>query len=63
MSGFMPLIPNVSALLVNNICVTISGIAVLMTPLCTDFISMAVCSGLYGLFGCKYYYFTNHGKF
>ena len=47
-------IPRLSPLLVNNVCVTIAGFAVLFTPFCLTFTTMAVANAMYGLFAGMY---------
>ena len=53
-SGAVSVIPQVSPLLLNNICVTLAGLSILLTPFCTTFTSMAVAIASYGLFACRY---------
>ncbi|XP_067928354.1 monocarboxylate transporter 14-like [Watersipora subatra] len=54
LSGSLSLIPSVSPLLVNNICLALTGLSVLLTPLCQTFALMAVASASYGLFSSTF---------
>lgn len=62
LSGCLSLIPNVSVLLINNVCITLSGVAVLVTPFCTTFLTMVISIAAYGLFACKLQNKGNSGE-
>ena len=48
--------PGVSALLVNNISIALTGICVFCLPFCSTYTMIAVDCVLFGLFVCKYQY-------
>lgn len=52
-AGCLSFAPKISPLLVNNICITLAGVAVILTPFCTSFVSMAIAIAGYGFFCCK----------
>lgn len=54
LSGFISTLPGVSPLLVNNISITIAGVVLMLTPLCTTYATIAVATAAVGLFCCKY---------
>lgn len=49
----------VSALLVNNLSITLAGVAVTLIPLSKSYVTMMIAAAAYGFFSCKLYNSSN----
>jgi hypothetical protein len=52
--GYVADFPNVNALLMNNICLVVSTVAVASTPFCSSYAAYIVMSIFFGIAICKY---------
>jgi hypothetical protein len=54
--GYVADFPKVNALLMNNICLVVSTVAVAATPFCSSYTAYIVMSIFFGIAICKYSY-------
>ena len=53
-SGVVSDLPRMSALLVNNVCLIVAGVATMLCPYCDDYTAMIVYAAVFGFFLGKY---------